>query len=139
MADLVAQHGRELGLRLHQGHEAARHVDEPAGQRERVRCRVVDHAEAPGQLGPLRARGERRADAADVGLQPRIFDQADARLDLLRGLLPHLDLLPLGDERQLALPGDRVRGASAGRRRERGHQQPRSDVSKTHGCPFRSM
>ena len=108
VADLVADHARELRLVRHVGHQAAGHVDVPAGERERVHRRVVDDVELPGQRGPLGLRGHLLADLRDVALHVRVGDEGVGLLDLGGGLLPELDLLLLRDERDLPVPRDRV-------------------------------
>ena len=53
VADLVAHDGGELGLVGEMGEESPRHVDEAAGNRERVHCRIVHDPECPGKAGSL--------------------------------------------------------------------------------------
>ncbi len=109
--DFVAEDGCQFRLRVHVGHDAARHVDEAAGDRKRVHRRVVDDAERPGQIGPLGVGGNPGTQILDVALQRLVRIQADRRDDVLVRLAAHLDLLRLADQGQLALAGDRVGGA----------------------------
>ncbi len=120
MADLVAQHARQLRLRVEGGEDAASHEDESAGQREGVHHDVVNDLEAPGQARLLRPGGQILADPAHVLLQLRIVIQAHVGFDLLGALAPHLDLLALADENQLPLARRRVdRTAGEGQRCQR--------------------
>ena len=129
--DLVPQHGGQLGLAVHVGEEAAGHVDESAGQREGVDRGVVHHVEFPGEIGPLRLRGHALADAGDVGLELGIVHEADALPHFLGRLLAHLNLLALGDQGDLVLPGDRVAGAARDRAGDqRGPEQPSAEAQR---------
>ena len=53
MRDLVRENTGELGLALHALHQAARHEDAAAGNREGIDLRRFQHAELPGQVRPL--------------------------------------------------------------------------------------
>ena len=58
--DLMAQHAGQLRLVVEIRQDAARDVDEAAGQRKRVDRRVIDDRERPRQVRPVRQRA--RAD-----------------------------------------------------------------------------
>ena len=70
-----------------------------------------------------------------VGLQVGVLVEADGRGDLLVGLLAHLLLLGLGDERDLLAAGGRVRGAGGARdaRGREGGGGPASDGAPAAG------
>ena len=112
VADLVPEHARELRLVAHVGEDAAGDVDEAARQRERVHHVVVDDAEGPRQVGPLRLGGEPAADRRHVLLDLAVVVEAELLRDLRVGLLPHRDLLLLAHQGELALAGGRVDAAA---------------------------
>ena len=56
MGDLMAQHAGQLRLVVEIRQDAARDVDEAAGQRKRVDRRVIDNRERPRQIRPVRQR-----------------------------------------------------------------------------------
>ena len=64
VADLVAEHADELRFVVEIRQDAARDVDEPAGQRERIDRRRIDDRKAPRQVRALRASREPHADIA---------------------------------------------------------------------------
>ncbi len=123
MPDLVSENRRQLGFGAHVVEHAARDEDEAAGEREGVGRRVIDHAEGPRQVRALRVLGEIGADPLHVVLQRLVLHEADGLRDLLRGLLSQLNFLLFGDERELALARDGIRGAGGDRRRAR-HEHP---------------
>ena len=116
VADFVPHDAGQLRLRVEMGENPARHVDEAAGQGERVHHGIVDDVERPGEAGSLRRGGEPGPELLYVALQGRIRIEADGRRDLPVVLPPHLDLLGLADQRQLLRPGGGVRGARGGAR-----------------------
>ena len=59
--DLMAQHAGQLGLVVQIRQDAARDVDEAAGQRERVDRRMIDDGERPRQVRPMRQRARAAA------------------------------------------------------------------------------
>ena len=89
VADLVAEHGREVRLVLEVRQDAARDVDVPAHGREGVHVVGVDDREVPFELGHLADRGELVADALDVFLQFEVAMHAhllgEGDVHLLRG------------------------------------------------------
>ena len=76
VADLVAEHGRELGLGIQVVHDAASDVDVPAAGREGVDVLAVEHRERVLQLRALARLGGALADFVHVGLQLRIVVDA---------------------------------------------------------------
>ena len=118
VGDLVSDDRGELRLGIDGAHQPTGHVDEATRNRERVDRGVVHHMELPGQVGPLGLCRHPLADVGNVGLDLRVIVEADRLGHFLGPLLAHLDLLRLGDQRQLALAGDRVAGAAQGA----GHQ-----------------
>ena len=107
--DLVAQHGRELRFGMELRQQPAIHGDLPAGQGPGIRHRAVQHHELVGQR-PVADGRELLPDAAHVGRERRV-ERVVAALHLLRRavlLLPDRDLLVGGDQRELAIAGDRI-------------------------------
>jgi hypothetical protein len=90
---------------------AARDVDEAAGQGKSVDRRLIHDGELPRQPRPLGLLCHAEADVADVLLQRRVVVDAHLLADLPVGLLPHRDFLALAHERELTTAGHRVRGA----------------------------
>ncbi len=119
--DLVAEHGRELGLGRKLGEQAAIHGDLAAGQRPCVRHGAVQDDELVRQL-PIADGGELLADFCDVSSELRI-ECVLAALHLLRRLvllLADRDLLIGGNERELAIAGHGVDDAAAQHREHEG-------------------
>ena len=136
VADLVPDHRRELGLGIEMGQDAARHVDEAAGQGERVHRRVVDHAEGPGEARPLAFRGQALPEARHVRLQSVVGVEAERRGDFLVRLLAHRDLLRLAHQHDLLLPGGGIGGAGGDQRERDGGGQTTSVDRVSHdGAP----
>jgi len=94
VADLVAEHARELAEVLRPLDEPAVHVDEASGHREGVHFLRVDDEELEVQL--LATRGEARdgvAEHVDVAVDLGIAHDRQLLVDLRRVLRAHLDLL----------------------------------------------
>ena len=53
VADFVAHDAGQIGLALHIGHDAARHIDVATGQGKGVDLRAVQHGEMPLQIGAV--------------------------------------------------------------------------------------
>ncbi len=83
MADLVPEHGGQLGLGVEVGQDPAGDVEESARYGERVDRRVVYDLEAPGQVGAFGHRRQLLPDAVQVGLQGRVFVYGHGLFDLL--------------------------------------------------------
>ena len=135
---LVPHHTRELRFGHQRAEDASRDVDRTAGQRERVHRRVLDHVELPGQVLAVRVLRERLPHLADVRRELRVLVQAYALLDVLRGLLAHVDLLRFGDEVQLQVAGRGV--AHAGGERgacHRGAEDAEHGTSSGRRCRHR--
>jgi hypothetical protein len=120
VANLMSEHGGDGGLGVEVRQDPARHEDGSTRQREGIHRGVVDHLEGPREIGPLRSGGELLADAAHVVLQPLVRIQPDRLRDLLRGLLPHRDLLRFGHENELPISGDGIRRTRTNEQRCRG-------------------
>ena len=117
VADLVAQHGRELRLVLYVGQDAARDVDVAALGRKGVDVVGVDDREMPLEFRARGVRGEFLADMLHVLLQLQVVVHAhrlgDLEVHRLRlahlatRLLRLLDLgfFGLGRRRRLGLLG----------------------------------
>jgi hypothetical protein len=98
VGDLVAEDPGKLGLVLQFIEEAARNVDEPAGEGEGVHFVVVEHAELPGEVGAGRVGGEVHADFLDVLLDRGVgVEAAELTLELRGGLTAHGDFLLFTD------------------------------------------
>ena len=83
MADLVAEHRRELRLVADQRQHAAGHEDPPAGQREGVGVRGVEHREAPAGRAAPAAAASRRPTCLHVGRERRVAVDPAVRRDQL--------------------------------------------------------
>ncbi len=92
VADLVAQHGRELRLVLHVGQDAARDVDVAALGRKGVDVVGVDDREMPFEVGASADLGEFLADPLHVFLQLQVVVHAHRLDDLGVHRLRLLDL-----------------------------------------------
>ncbi len=99
MSDLVAQHAGELSFGVEVRQDAARHVDEAAGEREGVDGRIVEDAERPRKVGTLGHGRQLEPQVRHVALQVGVVHQTQLGADLRIGLPPHRDLLRLADER----------------------------------------
>ena len=122
VADLVADHARHLRLGVRECEQSARDVDIPAREREGVRLLHLDHVEAVLDVLPGRVLGELAAELLDVVVQRLVVDDAQLRLDLLRGFVAELLLGLLRHEDELFAAGDRVGPAAAAPRHGK-HQQ----------------
>ncbi len=132
--DLVPEHGGELGFGMQLGQEPAVHRDLAAGQGPRVRNRIVQHHELVRQCAAADGR-ELRADAAHVRRERRV-EGVVAALHLLRRrvlLLPDLDFLIGGDQRELAIAGDGIDRAG-GEQRKRGAERGVDVAGFFHGA-----
>ena len=126
VGNLVAEHAGQLGLVVQVGHDAARQVDVAAGKREGVDGRRVDDGEMPVEIGPVGDRGQRVPHLLDEGLQALVRVDAHLAPNLDVRLATDGELLRLADRHELAVAGDRVRGARGGDRRARQpHRQDR--------------
>ena len=117
MHDLVAEYGREFRLRTDLGQQPAIDGYLAAGQRPRIRDRVVEHGEFVGQVHIADCR-ETVAHRANVSGQRRV-DIVRAALRLLHGhivLGTHGEFLLAGDQHELGIAGYRVDRAAADRR-----------------------
>ena len=125
VADLVAQYAGELRLVVEVGHDAAREVDESAGDGEGVHHVAIDEAEGPGQVGAVTAGGHGLTLLVEEGLQFGVVVNAHFGHYLGVVALAHLNLLLLGDEGDLLLARHRVRGAGLdeGERQEESEQR----------------
>jgi len=136
VADLMAQHGGELGLGLEVGEDAARHVDPAPRQRERVDAGVVENLEAPGQVGALAGLGEAAAHLGDVGRELLVAEHRARGLDLLGDVAPHRQLGLLAEEAELGTAGGGVGGAAGGgERRQQQQEQGAGGLGARHGGP----
>ena len=115
MADLVAEHGRQLCLVVHQRDELARGVDVPAGNREGVVHRAVDHrhGEIVARAGKVRLDGDVLADLAHI-MRLRPLHRAAELGQQLR--MQFLALLRLGRSDRRARVGDVGDGGATGQR-----------------------
>ena len=111
VADLVPEHAGQLRLVVQVRQDAARDVDEAAGQRERVDGGHVHDRELPGQVRALRRARQAQADVRHVALEALVAIARHRALHLGGGLPAHLDLLGLGHHRDLLPAGHRVGGA----------------------------
>jgi hypothetical protein len=125
MPDLVTQNPRQLGLGVEVGQDPSADVDVAAGIGEGVDDGVVHHPERPGQMWPLRARGESLSHLLHIILESRAVVEPECELDFLLGLLTYGYLLLLADERDLFFTGGGVGGTAHGQYCGRGppHEQ----------------
>jgi hypothetical protein len=123
--DLVPEDAHELGLVVEKRNDAAREIDEPARQRECVDCRLIDHRELPGKIGPLRQLRQTQAEIAHVALQLGVVVDPHLRFDLRVGVAAERDLLRLAHQRELAASRHRIGRAGGNERHEHEGQQPR--------------
>jgi len=98
MADLMAQHAGQFCLILQLPVEPLGQENVAARRREGVDVVAFDHAEMPGQIGPLALQGDPAADPVDIALQAVVAHQgcgaeqvagdllADAQFFFRRGL-----------------------------------------------------
>ena len=115
VANLMAHHTGQIGLALHVGHDAARHVYIAAGQCEGVDLRAVQHREMPLQLLAVRLRRQPLPQVVHISLHRLVaigtvlLQHALVRL----GTFGHLG--GLVHHRAFTLPRDRVdHGGAAG-------------------------
>ena len=109
MHDLVAEHGRQFGLAVHFGQQAAVDRDLAARQRPGIRYRVVDHIEFVGKL-PVRHSRQPLTDPLHVVDQGRVECEV-AALGLTQWcvlLRADVQFPLLGNHDEVALAGDRV-------------------------------
>ena len=99
-----------LGVALH----AARDVDIAARQGEGVDDGVVQEPELEVEIRAVADGDHGLADLGDVGLQSRVLVGSVLAHDGGVAAGAELDLLGLGHEGELALPGDRIDGATGG-------------------------
>ena len=124
--DLVPEHTGKLRFVIQKRQDPARDVDEAAGQRERIHCRLIHNRELPRKVRPFRELGELQADAAHVLLQRRVLVDPYLGFYLGVGFAAQGDLLGLAHQRELALAGDGVRRACRGDRRHSERCGPKS-------------
>ena len=128
MTDFMADHACQVGLAFHVGHDAARHIDIAAGQREGVDLGAVEHGEGPLQVGAMRFVGQLLAQIVDVGLQFCVLDRAVLLQHTGMGLAPFGDLGLLVHHAQFALAGHRVGDAGAGAEHQAGDKRWQPEV-----------
>ena len=107
VADLVAEHRRELRLAVEIGHDAARDVDVAARQREGIRLLAVEDRKRPGEIGAFSLGSDALPDLVDISLQALVVVPSVLLEDLRVHLAPDVDLLFLGHR-------DDVRAAGGG-------------------------
>ena len=93
VADLVTQHGGQLGLGVQIGEDAAGDIDIPAGQREGVDLRGIHHQKLVLQTGAVTGLGQALADVVDIALQDGIVISAVLRAYFLVFAAPGADFL----------------------------------------------
>ena len=126
VADLMAEHRGELRFVAQERHDAAREVDVPARQRERVHGRLVDDGERPWKIRTVRRAHQTIADVAHVPLQLGVLVETHLLPDFGIRLLAELDLFGLGHQDDLPAPGRRI-GRAAG-----GHENDRQRAGESH-------
>jgi hypothetical protein len=102
--DLVAEHAHQLRLIAQQRQEPTGNEDVSARRGKSVGGRVINHAERPGELRPLRGLRKLGAETVHIGLQGSILDEPELLLGLRGHFAPDLDFLALRDQCQLAIP-----------------------------------
>ena len=137
MADLVAEHRGELGLRVQVGQQAAVHIDVAAAGREGVDRLVVEHDELELGIRQVADARDTLADFGDVVLHGLVVVDAVGLDDLLIGLAAGLGLA-LQRARQVAggLRRRRRRRGRLYRGEQRGAQQRREQQFARHSDPF---
>ena len=113
VTDLVTDHRYQFGLVVHVRHDPARDVDVAAGQRKGVDDRIVDDAEGPLEVRSFRARCNLGAELLHVLLELVVVVQTELGRDRLVVLSADLELLRLGNQRELALARGRVDHAAS--------------------------
>ena len=92
VADLVAEHRRQLVVVAQRREQAAVHVDVAAGHREGVDARIAHDRELVVEVRVVERRGDALADAVDVGDDLGIVDQRRPLADGEIEVLPELAL-----------------------------------------------
>ena len=125
VANLVAEHGDQLGLGVQVGEDAAGDVDVAARQGEGVHVLAVENREGVLEFGTVADGRDTLADVVHVSLQGLVLVTAVLLQDLRVHLPPDLDLFGLAHQ-------DHVRAARGGigcasrqdrpERRDRGEQ-----------------
>jgi hypothetical protein len=117
MADLMAQHSRQFGLRIEVGQDPPADIDVAAGIGKGIDDGIVHHPKSPGQVGTLRVGGEFLAHFLHIVLEPWAVVVPEGLLHLRLGLLTDGYLLLLANERDLFFAGGGVGGTAHGQNR----------------------
>ncbi len=140
VADLMRNDAGQLRFVARQDQQAARHVDEPARQREGIDDRGVEDRELVGKLLVFGEARQRLADPVDIALQLAVLVLAAEFLDDLRVLFaPKLDVVFRGIEAGEARPPgravDRGAGRQSGAQRGGRHARKKTPAVVLHHAP----
>lgn len=133
VADLVAEHCRELRFIVEPHQQGSRHTDRSGG--ESVGIEVI-RIQAPiriGQVRPVAHRMHPRAHLAHIGIDRRLLDRPQILRELLRRQLPvERDLLRFAHADEDGLTGDGRSGAARKERRGQACAQQLERLAPRH-------
>ena len=139
VGQLAGQGGRQLALALEARQEAARQVDQPAGEGEGPDIGGVEDGKLVRQFAPGGGAGHAFADRADVDLDREVFEPAaGALLEVASRRAAQQNLLLGGEQRPVGPVGGPVALASGEQAQQYRHGSS-GDVrgrQASHGPPF---